>query len=35
MMFTSRDNEQDVFAALGAGADAYIMKGASDDQLVF
>ena len=34
MMFTSRDNEQDVFAALGAGADAYIMKGASPDQLV-
>lgn len=34
IMFTSRDNEQDVFAALGAGADSYIMKGASPDQLV-
>ena len=34
IIFTSRDNEQDVFAALGAGADAYIMKGATEDQLV-
>jgi DNA-binding NarL/FixJ family response regulator len=34
IMFTSRDNEQDVFAALGAGADAYIMKGAMPEQLV-
>lgn len=33
IMFTSRDSEQDVFAALGAGADAYIMKGASPEQL--
>lgn len=34
LVFTSRDNEQDIFAALGAGATAYIMKGASPDQLV-
>lgn len=34
LIFTSRDNEQDIFAALGAGANAYIMKGASPDQLV-
>ncbi|OGI01076.1 MAG: hypothetical protein A2104_05460, partial [Candidatus Melainabacteria bacterium GWF2_32_7] len=34
IMFTSRDSEQDVFAALGAGADAYIMKGASPEQLI-
>jgi len=34
IMFTSRDQENDVFAALGAGADSYIMKGASPDQLV-
>lgn len=31
--FTSRDGEQDVFAALGAGADSYIMKGATPEQL--
>ncbi len=34
LVFTSRDSEDDVFAALGAGADGYIMKGASPDQLV-
>ena len=34
MIFTSRDNEDDIFAALGAGATAYIMKGANADQLV-
>lgn len=34
IMFTSRDSEQDVFAALAAGADAYIMKGATPEQLV-
>jgi len=34
LVFTSRDSEQDVFAALGAGADAYIMKGATPEQLV-
>ena len=33
LIFTSRDEEDDVFAALGAGADGYIMKGASEDQL--
>lgn len=34
LMFTSRDNEDDVFAAFGAGANAYIMKGANPDQLI-
>ncbi|OGI04556.1 MAG: hypothetical protein A2Y25_02005 [Candidatus Melainabacteria bacterium GWF2_37_15] len=34
LIFTSRDNEDDIFAALGAGANAYIMKGANPDQLV-
>ncbi len=34
IMFTSRDNETDVFAAFAAGADGYIMKGANEDQLV-
>lgn len=34
LVFTSRDSEEDVFAALGAGADAYIMKGASAEQLI-
>ncbi len=34
LVFTSRDNEQDVLAALSAGATAYIMKGANPDQLV-
>jgi len=34
LIFTSRDNEDDIFAALGAGANAYIMKGASPDQLI-
>lgn len=33
LVFTSRDNEEDVFAALGAGADAYCMKGATPEQL--
>lgn len=33
LVFTSRDSEEDVFAALGAGADAYCMKGASPEQL--
>ena len=33
LIFTSRDNEDDVFAALAAGADGYIMKGASAAQL--
>lgn len=34
IMFTSRDNEDDVFAAFGAGADGYMMKGAGEDQLI-
>jgi len=34
IMFTSRDNENDVFAAFAAGADGYIMKGATEEQLV-
>lgn len=34
LVFTSRDNEQDIFAALGAGATGYIMKGANPDQIV-
>ncbi|WP_373531663.1 response regulator [Vampirovibrio sp.] len=33
IMLTSKDNEQDVFAALSAGADAYCMKGISIDAL--
>ncbi len=34
LMFTSRDNEKDVFEAFGAGADGYIMKGASPEQTI-
>ena len=34
LIFTSRDSEDDIFAALGAGANAYIMKGANPDQLI-
>lgn len=33
LIFTSRDNDDDVFAALAAGADGYIMKGATPEQL--
>lgn len=33
IMLTSKDNEQDVFASLSAGADAYCMKGISIDSL--
>lgn len=33
LIFTSRDSDDDVFAALAAGADGYIMKGATPDQL--
>lgn len=33
LMFTSRDSEDDVFASLVAGADGYIMKGATSEQL--
>ena len=34
LIFTSRESEDDVFAALGAGADAYIMKGSTPDQII-
>lgn len=34
LIFTSRDSDDDVFAALAAGADGYIMKGAKPEQLV-
>lgn len=33
LIFTSRDSEDDVFSALAAGADGYIMKGASESQI--
>lgn len=33
LMFTSRDSEDDVFAAFEAGANGYIMKGASAEQI--
>jgi DNA-binding NarL/FixJ family response regulator len=33
IMLTSKDNERDVFAALGAGADAYCLKGVSIEAL--
>ena len=34
LIFTSRDSEQDVFASFKAGADGYIMKGASPEQTI-
>ncbi len=34
LIFTSRDNDDDVFAALAAGADGYIMKGATPEQII-
>lgn len=34
LMLTSRDNEDDVYAALQAGADGYIMKGCNLDSLL-
>jgi DNA-binding NarL/FixJ family response regulator len=34
IMLTSKDNEQDVLAALAAGADAYCMKGIAPETLV-
>lgn len=34
LIFTSREQEEDVFEALKAGADGYIMKGANEEQLV-
>lgn len=33
LIFTSRDNEDDVFASFKAGADGYIMKGSSPEQM--
>jgi len=33
LIFTSREDDKDVFAALGAGADGYIMKGATPERL--
>lgn len=33
LIFTSRDSEDDVFSALAAGADGYIMKGATEAQI--
>ena len=33
LMFTSRESEEDVFAALGAGADGYVTKGTNVSQL--
>lgn len=32
LMFTSRDNEDDIFASFKAGADGYIMKGSTPEQ---
>lgn len=34
LIFTSRDNENDVFDSLSAGADGYIMKGATEEQII-
>ena len=34
LIFTSRDSEQDVFEAFKAGADGYIMKGASPEHTI-
>ena len=34
LIFTSRDGEDDVFAAFKAGADGYIMKGATPEQTI-
>lgn len=34
LIFTSRDSEDDIFSALQAGADGYIMKGASQEQTI-
>ena len=33
LMFTSRDDEKDVFASLSSGADGYVMKGITPEQL--
>ena len=34
LIVTSRDNETDILGAFGAGADGYIMKGASPEQTI-
>lgn len=34
LIFTSRESDDDVFDALSAGADGYIMKGANEEQMV-
>ena len=34
LMFTSRESDDDVFDALSAGADGYIMKGANEQQMI-
>ncbi|MBQ7287188.1 MAG: response regulator transcription factor [Candidatus Gastranaerophilales bacterium] len=34
LMFTSRDSKDDIFAAFKAGADGYIMKGSSGENLI-
>ena len=34
LMFTSRDNREDIFAAFKTGADGYIMKGSSSENLI-
>lgn len=34
LIFTSRDSEQDIFESFKAGADGYIMKGASPEQTI-
>ena len=34
LIFTARDSENDVFAAFKAGADGYIMKGATPEQTI-
>ena len=34
LMFTSRDNENDVFSSFKSGADGYIMKGATPEQTI-
>lgn len=34
LIFTSREDEDDVFDSLSAGADGYIMKGANEEQLI-
>lgn len=34
LIFTSRESEDDVFDALSAGADGYIMKGANEEQMI-